>query len=257
MLEACAAGWLTLDSALKRSRNRICFPEQAKPTPVMQVTIRDAARMLDLSERLVHEHIEKGEIPSQCVNGRYFLNRDELVEWATARGMPVALPAAVAAERLPALSDALQAGGIFHQLPGKDKDSVLRHLVESMPLPADVDPEFLHSVLLAREALGSTAIGEGVAVPHPRSPILLRVPKAMVTLCFLETPIDFGAMDGQPVQALFSMISPTTRIHLHLLSMLAFALRNPEFKACIARRANAEEVLAAACRIEAGAASGK
>lgn len=222
----------------------------------MQLTIRDAARMLDLSERAMHEHIEKGEIPSQCVNGRHFLNRDELVEWATARGMPVALPAA-AAEHMPALSDALQAGGIVHGLPGADKDSVLRHLVESMPLPADVDPDFLHSVLMAREALGSTAIGEGVAVPHPRSPILLRVPKAMVTLCFLEAPIDFGALDGKPVQALFSMISPTTRIHLHSLSMLAFALRDPGFKDGIARRASAEEILAAARRIEAVAASGK
>ena len=222
----------------------------------MQLTVRDAARMLDISEHAVQEHIEKGEIPSQCVNGRHFLNRDELVEWATARGMPVTLPAAVA-EHMPTLSDALQAGGIFHGLQGADKDGVLRHLVESMPLPTDVDPDFLHSVLLAREALGSTAIGEGVAVPHPRSPILLRVPKAMVTLCFLAAPIDFGALDGQPVQALFSMISPTTRIHLHLLSRLAFALRDPDFKDVIARRAPAEEILAAARRLEARVALGK
>jgi nitrogen PTS system EIIA component len=223
----------------------------------MQLTIRDAARMLDLSERAVQERIEKGEIPSQFVNGRHFLNRDELIEWATAHGMTLALPLAAAAEHMPALSAALEAGGIVHGLPGTDKNSVLRHLVASMPLPADVDPDFLHSVLLAREALGSTAIGEGVAAPHPRSPILLRVPKAMVTLCFLQDPIDFEALDGQPVHALFSMISPTTRIHLHLLSRLAFALRDPAFKACIARRATADEILAAARRIEAGPASGK
>ena len=222
----------------------------------MPLTVRDAARMLDLSERAVQEHIETGEMPSQCVNGRYFLNRDELIEWATARGLALALPPADPAEHMPTLSEALQAGGIFHGLPGADKDSVLRHLVESMPLPADVDPDFLHSVLLAREALGSTAIGEGVAVPHPRSPILLRVPKALVTLCFLESPIDFGALDGQPVQALFSMISPTTRIHLHLLSLLAFALRDPGFREGIVRRASAEEILAAARRIEAVRAAG-
>jgi nitrogen PTS system EIIA component len=223
----------------------------------MQLTVRDAARMLNLSERVVQEHIEKDEIPSQCVNGRHYLNRDELVEWATAHGLSIALPAEDAAEHMPTLSDALKAGGIIHGLPGKDKDSVLRHLVESMPLPADVDPDFLHSVLLAREALGSTAIGEGVAVPHPRSPILLRVPTALVTLCFLESPIDFGALDGQPVRALFSMISPTTRVHLHLLSLLAFAMRDPGFKECIARRADAEKILAAARRIEAATASGK
>jgi PTS system nitrogen regulatory IIA component len=223
----------------------------------MQLTIRDAARMLNLSERAMQERIEKGEIPSQFVNGRHYLNRDELIEWATAHGATLALPLAAAAEHMPTLSDALAAGGIVHGLPGTDKNSVLRHLVESMPLPADVDPDFLHSVLLAREALGSTAIGEGVAAPHPRSPILLRVPKAMVTLCFLAVPLDFDALDGQPVHALFSMISPTTRIHLHLLSRLAFALRDPAFKGCIARRAAADEILAAARRIEAGPASGK
>ena len=222
----------------------------------MPLTVRDAARMLKMSERAVQERIEKGEIPSRSVHGRVFLNRDELIEWATAHSQPLALPEAET-EPMPALSEALAAGGIVHGLPGRDKDSVLRHLVESMPLPADVDPDFLHSVLLAREALGSTAVGDGVAVPHPRNPILLRVPAAMVTLCFLETPIDFGALDGKPVQALFSMISPTTRIHLHLLSMLAYALRDAGFKECLARRSDAGEILAAARRIEARAASEK
>lgn len=212
--------------------------------------------MLDLSERALLEQIEKGDCPSRRVNGRLFLNQDELIEWATARGLPVSIPAEADGESMPTLSAALQAGGIVHGLPGADKGAVLRHLVASMPLPADVDPDFLHSVLLAREALGSTALGEGVAVPHPRSPILLRVPKAMVTLCFLETPIDFNSIDGQPVHALFSMISPTTRIHLHLLSRLAYALRDPEFKERIARRAAAEEILAVARRIEARPASG-
>ena len=223
----------------------------------MQLTVRDAARMLNLSERALMEHVEKGELPSHRVQGRRFLNRDELVEWATARGVAVIIPAGAEDERMPALSDALAAGGIVHGLPGPDKDSVLRHLVESMPLPADVDPDFLHSVLLAREALGSTAVGDGVAIPHPRSPILLRVPTALVTLCFLETPIDFGALDGKPVHVLFSMISPTTRAHLHLLSMLAFALRDPAFKECLARRAGPEEILAAARRLEAAAVAKK
>ena len=209
--------------------------------------------MLKMSERVMQERSEKGEIPSRGIHGRVFLNRDELVEWATARGLPVALPAGAGDEPMPVLSAALEAGGIVHGLPGRDKDAVLRHLVESMPLPADVDPDFLHSVLMAREALGSTAVGDGVAIPHPRSPILLRVPTALVTLCFLETPIDFGALDGKPVQVLFSTISPTTRAHLHLLSLLAFALRDPDFKECLIRRAGAAEILAAVRRIEATA----
>lgn len=223
----------------------------------MPLTVQEAARMLNWPARTVQERIDQGDLPCRRVNGRMLLNRDELVEWATAQGLPVRDADDGAAGALPTLGAALEAGGIVHGLPGTDKDGVLRHLVESMPLPADIDPAFLHGVLLAREALGSTALGDGVAVPHPRSPILLRVPTALVTLCFLATPIDFGALDGRPVHALFSMISPTTRIHLHLLSRLAFALRDPEFKDCLLRRAAAPDILAAIRRLEAGAAPGQ
>lgn len=75
----------------------------------MQLSIKQTARILRLSERHVQERIEKGEIPSQCVNDRHFLNRDELIEWATARGLPVELPAAGAA--LFALAAALALAG--------------------------------------------------------------------------------------------------------------------------------------------------
>lgn len=212
--------------------------------------------MLHMSERSLHEHIEKGICPSRCVNGQLSLDRGELTEWAAEQGRPVSPAIRPGREPMPSLADALERGGMVHRLPGTDKASVLRHLVECMPLPADMDPDFLHSVLLAREALGSTALGEGVAVPHPRSPILLRVPRPMITLCFLETPIDFGALDGRPVHALFSMISPSIRIHLQLLSRLAFALRDPEFKECMARQAEAGEILAAARRVETRASTG-
>ena len=93
----------------------------------MPLTVREAARMLKMSERVMQERIEKGEIPSRGIHGRVFLNRDELVEWATARGLPVALPAGAGDEPMPVLSAALEAGGIVHGLPGRDKDAVLRH----------------------------------------------------------------------------------------------------------------------------------
>lgn len=221
----------------------------------MQLTIRDAARMLGLPERALARHVEKGECPFRRMDGRPCLDQEELAEWAAARGLPIDF-AAGGEERMPSLAEALEAGGIVHGVEGADKAAVLRRLVEAMPLPPEVDAGFLHGVLLAREALGSTALGDGVAVPHPRSPILLRVPRALATLCYLATPIDFGALDGRPVHALFSMVSPTTRIHLHLLSRLAFALRDPAFKDCVARRAPADDVLAAARRIDGAAAAG-
>jgi PTS system nitrogen regulatory IIA component len=119
-------------------------------------------------------------------------------------------------------------------------------VVETMRLPAEVDREFLYEVLLAREALASTAIGDGIAIPHVRNPVILHLERPLVTLCFLERAVDFGALDGQPVGTLFTLISPTVRAHLHLLSRLSFALRNPRFREAVLGQATREEILAAA-----------
>jgi PTS system nitrogen regulatory IIA component len=72
----------------------------------------------------------------------------------------------------------------------------------------------------------------------------------MVTLCFLEHPVDFGALDGQPVTTLFTLISPTVRAHLYLLSRLGFALRDPDFKKSVTHQASREEILEALRRVE-------
>ena len=113
-------------------------------------------------------------------------------------------------------------------------------------MPEELDREFLLHVLLARENLQSTGIGEGVAIPHVRNPIVLHVPRPLVTLCFLDQPVDFEALDGKPVHALFSLICPTVRAHLALLSRLAFALHDARFKRVIAEQGPADEVLAEA-----------
>ncbi len=96
-------------------------------------------------------------------------------------------------------------------------------------------------LLLAREASASTAIGDGIALPHVRNPIVLHVPRPMLTLCFLERPIDFGALDGKPVNVLFSMICPTMRSHLQTLSRLSYALHDEAFKGAVMRQAPARK----------------
>ena len=72
----------------------------------------------------------------------------------------------------------------------------------------------------------------------------------MISLCFLEKPVDFAAIDGKPVHALFTLISPTVRAHLHLLSRLAFALRDARLKEAVMRQAFHEEILAELHRLE-------
>ena len=216
----------------------------------MQLTVKDVAGLLNISEKTVYRWIDERKLPGYRLSGQYRFNRAELLEWATANRINVSPRIFGEPENgstpLPELSDALEVGGIFYRLAGKDKPAVLRSVVEVLRLPDKVDREFLLQVLLAREALESTAIGDGIAIPHVRNPIVLHVPQPVVTLCFLEAPVDFGALDEKPVHTLFTLVSPTVKAHLHLLSRLAFALRNPDFKALIVRQAGHDEILAAA-----------
>ena len=220
----------------------------------MQLTVRDTARLLNVSEKTIYRWIARGSMPSYRVSDQYRFNRAELLEWATSRRIKISPEIFHEIESstipMPSLTDALQAGGVFYRLEGYDRESVLGAIVEHMRLPDEVDRAFLLRVLLAREQLASTGIGDGIAIPHVRNPVVLHVTRPLITLCFLEKPIDFGALDGKPVHALFAVISPTVRAHLHLLSRLSFALRDPDFKNVITRRGLRDEIMKEIARIE-------
>ncbi len=215
----------------------------------MKLTVRDAARLLNVSEKSIYRWIKDGVIPAYQISDQYRFNRAELLEWATSRKISVSPEIFAEPEGgdtpPPTLGEAVRAGGVYYRIGGQDKATVLRAVVDTMKLPDEVDEEFLYQVLLAREALGSTGIGEGIAIPHVRNPIVLHLSRPMVTLCFLERPVDFGALDKLPVSILFTFISPTVRAHLHLLSRLGFALRDAAFRSAITRQAPREEILAA------------
>jgi PTS system nitrogen regulatory IIA component len=226
----------------------------------VQLTVRDVASLLNVSEKTVYRWISRGVLPAYRVHDQYRFNRAELLEWATSRKLSVsadlfAEPESSAAP-LPSLAEALQAGGVVYRLEGDVKASVLGNVVEHLRLPEEVDRAFLLRVLLAREALQTTAIGDGIAIPHVRNPVVLHVTRPSITLCFLERPVDFGALDGQPVTALFVLISPTVRAHLRMLAQLAFALNDRRFKRVITTQGTREDILREARRIDQQVARG-
>jgi PTS system nitrogen regulatory IIA component len=227
----------------------------------MKLTVRDAAHILNVSEKSVYRWIKQGIIPAYQIHDQYRFNRAELLEWATSRRINVSPDIFAEPEGgtipPPSLSEALATGGIYYRMGGSDKASVLQAVVDVMKLPEEVDRKFLYQVLLAREALGSTGIGDGIAIPHVRNPIVLHVVQPVVTLCFLERPVEFGALDGRAVSTLFTLISPTVRAHLHLLSRLGFAFRDADFKAAVTQQASREQILEALKRVELAIAGGK
>jgi PTS system nitrogen regulatory IIA component len=220
----------------------------------MQLTVREVSTLLSVTESIVTRWIKQRGLPAHYVAGQYRFHRAELLEWATANQVKVALEIFdnldTEEEPVPSLAEALQAGGIFYHVPDTSKALALRALVGVLPLPDDIDRELLLRLFLAREASASTGIGGGIALPHVRNPIVLHVASPMVTLCFLERPVDFGALDGKPVQVLFSLVCPTTRSHLQLLARLSHALHDDKFREVVLRQGRPEEILAEARRVE-------
>jgi nitrogen PTS system EIIA component len=221
----------------------------------MQLSVKDAASILNVSEKTIYRWIKQETIPCYKINEQYRFNRAELLEWATSRRIQVSPD--IFAEKyeskqsLPTLAEALKAGGIFYRVEGEDQRSVLENVVGLLNLPEEVDRQFLFQVLLARETLGSTGIGDGIAIPHVRNPVVLHVSKPTVSLIFLEKPIDFNAIDSKPVDTLFTLISPTVRAHLHLLSRLGIILRDGSVKEALRSRSSRDVLMEAFSAAEA------
>jgi PTS system nitrogen regulatory IIA component len=220
----------------------------------MQLTSREAARLLGVAEPTLDRWIRDGDLAATRVNDQFRLNPTDLLEFAAARNLdvsPALLEELEPAQALPGLAEAIRAGGVHRDVPGAGKSEILRAVVDRLPLPPGVDRAMLHHVLLAREALGSTGFGNGIALPHARNPIVLRVARPAVAICYLATPVEFGAIDGRPVHTLVTLVCPSTRAHLHVLALAAAALRDPGVLAKLEARAGADALVAEVARFEA------
>lgn len=219
----------------------------------MQLTVKDAAKALDVTEKTLYRWIQSGGLPAYRVAGQYRINRAMLFDWATSKRLNFSAeePHQDSAHNpLPTLAEALQEGGIHYRVGGTDKTEVLQAVAGLLKLPDAVNRAVLLQALMAREHLQSTGVGDGLALPHVRNPAILEITTPTVCLCFLENPIEFGALDGKPVNVLFVPLSPNVHVHLHLLSRISFALRDPKFKALLAREGRRDEILDAARALE-------
>ena len=109
------------------------------------------------------------------------------------------------------------------------KKRVFERAAEAMGGALNLSSETIYRALLAREKLGSTASGEGIAIPHCRINECAVAAGCLVTL---QKPIDFGSADGQDVDIIFVLLVPeeATEAHLKLLAALARSFSNAEVR---------------------------
>jgi PTS system nitrogen regulatory IIA component len=228
----------------------------------MELGVRDVARLLDVSEQTIYRWIESASLPAHRVHDQYRFNRVELQEWAALHKRKVAAELFAprgSVDEVVSIEAAIRRGGIYYRVPGDRRETVFEAITQLPGIPAGVNRGLLFQLLVARDALASTAVGDGIALPHPRDPIVVQVMDPVVLLCFLQEPVDFRAPDGQPVRILFTLLSPSIRMHLQLLARLAMALHDATLKELLRTSAPEELILDRFRVIEtsAGAAGGR
>jgi PTS system nitrogen regulatory IIA component len=199
----------------------------------MKLTLRQVAQALDSPLETIERWVRQGRIPIQRSGSDYTFETIVLEKWAAQHHLPFSLPLQDNLEKADFISEtllaAMQRGGTFYDLPGDEMHAILGAAVALIPgLTPSIQAE-LFSRLIEREKLASTGIGKGVAIPHPRTPLSQPLQESSITTCFLKNPVDFKAVDDVPVFILFVLLSPSVKIHLHLLSRLAFCVRDNHF----------------------------
>lgn len=214
----------------------------------MELSFKDIVELFAVGEETVNGWIEKKHMPCIKANEQYRFNYIELLDWAIERKIrltPEILALRDRGHRNPdGLYQALNAGNIYYDIQGTNPEEVLRSIVDILPLPPKLNKKSLWQMLIAREKMVSTAIGNGIAIPHVRNPVVLHVEHPSVTLCFLKKTADFKALDGKPVFILFILLSPSVKKHLTILSRLAFCLQNEKLQKYLHERAPREQILA-------------
>lgn len=125
------------------------------------------------------------------------------------------------------LGDFLSVENTLVDVRAPTKTRLLTDLCAHAAAALGLEADMLSSMIRKREGLGSTGVGDGVAIPHARIPGLK---SAFGLLARLQKPLDFDAIDGNPVDIVFLLLLPTgtTGEHLNVLAAVARKLRNAD-----------------------------
>ncbi|MDI9408124.1 MAG: PTS IIA-like nitrogen regulatory protein PtsN [Candidatus Pacebacteria bacterium] len=127
------------------------------------------------------------------------------------------------------ITEILDTRSILPHLKAGNKSQVLKELARSaiaqIPPEISISERTIYDILIERERLGTTGLGNGIAIPHGKLP---KLKKLICLFARLETPIDFEAIDDQPVDLVFLLLAPegAGADHLKALALISRLLRD-------------------------------
>jgi PTS system nitrogen regulatory IIA component len=152
------------------------------------------------------------------------------------------------------IDDLLAPDGIVLRSGASSKREALRVIADAAAVSLDLHEGRVLDALLEREALGSTGLGNGVAIPHARIEGLTRICGVFFRL---ETPVAYGSVDDRPVDLLFALFAPPAAgaEHLRALAAVSRALRSSELREKLRQAHTVDAVHALFVRNEAATAA--
>lgn len=201
----------------------------------MDLKIKDVTELLNVSEATIKRWISDGKIPYYRLHNQYRFSRSEIENWVLSckQGGDFSPfdEEESSREKLGTqqfgLFRAIHKGGVYLKVAGDTKEEVIRNAMLEIAKDLHLDAEVITELLLDRESLMPTALSNGIGVPHTRD-FLLQESYDVIVVVFPEKPIEYGALDGEPVHTLFFLFACDDKRHLHLLAKLAHLSSKPE-----------------------------
>ena len=208
----------------------------------MDLKLKEVAELLKVSEKTVYRWVKAGKIPCYRINHQYRFREDEIRAWAGGRqqGVGKISPAAVGPVSAAGM---LERGGIYYRIGGGTMPEILTEAVGLLKLSPSLASGDLLQHLLKREEMAPTAVGNGVAFPHPRHPLLENPADESISICFLENPLPDYALDATPIHTLIIVLSAVQQRHLRILAALTHICRQDEFIRLLRDRAPRAEII--------------
>lgn len=217
----------------------------------MNLDIKDISNLLMMPAKAFSKLIKNNEIPSIKINDKHVFNKQNIIEWALEKNLPINLYGneKFVEYKVQSLTSLIDESS-FHFDCNFNKENYIPEMVKLLNLGKEIDTEIIIQVLKSREELMSTAIGNGIALPHPRIPIMIGKDKPLVHFFFPKQKLNLNSIDGKPIHTFILLISQTIKQHLSVVAHLSFLLSQETFRFALENRLQPNEILDISAKIE-------
>jgi len=206
------------------------------------LTLSEIAQYLKVSDKTILRMVGKGEIPAHKISSQWRFQRTAIDQWLTAkmqdRSDDELVGVIQTAPKITPIVKLVSSDRIIMNLEPGDKPAILKQLIQPL-IDGDLleDQEKFLQLLIDREDMGSTGIGDGVAVPHVREQEDCGIRKTCMVLGLSRDGIDFDSLDNEPTHIFMLLCAGSAVVHLRLLAKSMLMLRQPgalnDFRRCL------------------------